>query len=84
MSWPEPARRHAVKATIEHDSLGQAQTQPYSTGGGFSLFTPFVEGAALEASLAWTDGVHRLSINWPAGARRPSVLGELEPLSSGR
>jgi hypothetical protein len=54
---------------------GGREALTFSAGGVTSLIIPYVEGTHLEATFSWTDKGYPLTIEWPKGAKMPTVLG---------
>ena len=68
--------------TVRITKGGKPGTYVYHVGGVTSLITPFVNGVHLEAAFSWTDKSHKLVVDWPNGAPKPTIMGVFEGAKS--
>lgn len=61
--------------TAVHVTKGGREALTFAASGVTSLIIPYVEGTHLEATFSWTDKGYPLTIDWPKGAKMPTVLG---------
>jgi TPR repeat protein len=69
-----------TRIAVTRDALGVTKGPfGFSSGGGFSFFTPVVEGADLEATFLVAEKPYVITVAWPRGKGPSARVGEIRP-----